>query len=427
MIRNKEINFRDFKESGSPQELSPVIRFLIRTISILKPGEVAYKLDFYERFLNYLRLIGLTALAKNPHALDEMNTIAESASNSFARFLIHFDLVLKQNGKWIVNPKYINLGMDLLIALTDKNETPVNVNLARAEQRLVNDFQFVKDLVGKYRQPDTEFKYITKHSRKWEQLIKSNKLDYEIRLSETLFHLWKFQSNCKISSPFDEAYYTESGRSAFRNFTKPLFRKYIRELSDQLQAPKVFDLGCGYGNYVELVRETFADSRVTGVEINPEVYQVTREKFSGDANVKIINTDFFELNTGNKYDFVLMNYVLFYFSREDQKKVLEKAASMLTEGGSILLCQYFSGIELLKEQLAAKQKELTLFKKIVMYYSHKILYANTLWNDSVDTFASAVKWDLFLQDLAESGLYINSITNADPYYYSLFVEIQKLS
>ena len=50
-----------------------------------------------------------------------------------------------------------------------------------------------------------------------------------------------------------------------------------------------------------------------------------------------------------------MNYVLFYFNSEEKKRVLEKAKSLLDENGSIVLCQYFSGIENLKKELAIKQ------------------------------------------------------------------------
>ncbi len=424
MIRNNELNFLSFNESSSPVELSASIRFLIRAIRFLKPGKMAYKLDFYERFLNYLRIIGLASLSQSQSVLDDLNAEDESTNHSFARFLIHLGLVEKQDSKWKVKAEYSSLAKDQLLALLEKSEKPAPTKLSEAERQLVDDFLHIRDLVKKYRQPETPFKHIRKHRKTWEKLVQSNQLDYEIRLSETLFHLWKFRSGNKIRSPFDEAYYTESGRSAFRNFTRPLFQKYISQLTSNLQHPKVFDLGCGYGNYVELVREIFPGSQLTGVEINPEVYHATREKFSTDANVEIINSDFFELNATKQYDFVLMNYVLFYFSQEDQKAVLRKAASLLNPGGSIVLCQYFSGIENLKEQLAERQKEFTLFKKIVMYYSDKILYANTLWNDSVDTFASAVKWDHFRQNLRESGLYIESATNADPYYYSLFVEIK---
>ncbi|MFV0592635.1 MAG: class I SAM-dependent methyltransferase [Draconibacterium sp.] len=424
MIRNKEINFQSFKELELPQELSPAIRFLIQTLRTLKLGTASYKLGFYERFLNYLRLIGLTALAKNPNALDEINATGGTGDNSFVRFLIHLKVVTKQDGKWLINPKLNSLSKNQLVSVIENAPNIPDQKYNRYEQTLVEDFGFVRELIKKYRQPEAEFKHIKKHRKTWEKLIKTNQLDYEIRLSETLFHLWKFESDVKIPSPFDEAYYTESGRSAFRNFTRPLFKKYIRELAEPLQDPQIFDLGCGYGNYVELVRETFPGSKVTGVEINPKVCKVTREKFSADTNVEIINTNFFEFNSHTKYDYVLMNYVLFYFGRDNQKRVLKKAASLLKPNGSVILCQYFSGIELLKEQLAAKQNELTLFKKIVMHYSDKILYANTLWNDSVDTFASAVKWDLFLKDLTEAGLYINSVTNADPYYYSLFIEMK---
>ena len=60
-----------------------------------------------------------------------------------------------------------------------------------------------------------------------------------------------------------------------------------------------------------------------------------------------------------------------------------------------------SGIEHMKKELAKQQGDYSVSKKIEMYYSDKVLYANTLWNDSVDTFAEAVKWDELKSLLSE--------------------------
>ena len=162
-----------------------------------------------------------------------------------------------------------------------------------------------------------------------------------------------------------------------------------------------------------------------GIEKNRMVAESTLLKFTGNPNVTIINDDFFAYGTDESYDFILMNYVLFYFDTDQQKEVINKAKSLLNRNGSILLCQYFSGIEPLKKLVAKKMGDYSVFKKVVMYYSDKILYANTLWNDSVDTFAAAVKWDPLLQNLTELGMHIESISPADKYFYSLFVEIKK--
>ncbi len=140
---------------------------------------------------------------------------------------------------------------------------------------------------------------------------------------------------------------------------------------------------------------------------------------------KLSTTIFFQYEPQRKYDVVLMNYVLFYFHFADKKRIIDKAKSMLADGSSIVLCQYYSGIEAMKSKLAKLQDENSTAKKIEMYYSDKILYANTLWNDSVDTFAEAVKWDEFKTIVSDTGLHITSITNADPFYYSLFVELKK--
>lgn len=78
---------------------------------------------------------------------------------------------------------------------------------------------------------------------------------------------------------------------------------------------------------------------------------------------------------------------------------------MLTRQGSIVVCQYLSGIESLKKSLVKKQRDYSMAKAIAMHYSDKVLYANTLWSDAVDTFSEAVKWNEFNQMIADTNLY----------------------
>lgn len=435
MINNKQIDFPSYTQNTQAVNLSFTQRFIVNLTRSFKTNATAYKLDYFERMLNYLRAIGLYVLSNNRHielrnpALPEAQelTFEDRITKSLSEFLIHFGIISFSGKKVVINKNYSSLLEEDRINKLIQNKGDLSgAQLNKKEKQIVNDFRFVLDLVMKYNTPDYMFQHISgKETRTWETLIKERKLDYEVRLCETLYHLVDLKIPQKIESPFDEAYYTESGQNAFKNFTQFRFLDCLKDITQENDKIQVFDLGCGYGNYVEVVQQNFPDAFITGIEKNPKVFADTSKKFANTKNVEIINDDFFQYEPERKYDVVLMNYVLFYFNYTDKKKIIDKAKSILDEGGSIVLCQYYSGIEAMKSKLAKLQQENSTAKKIEMYYSDKILYANTLWNDSVDTFAEAVKWDEFKTIVSEAGLHIASITNADPFYYSLFVELKE--
>ena len=434
MITKQEISFSNFAQAKKLARLNLLSRFIVNATRFLKLNQVAYKLDYFERMLNFMRLIGLYILSNNKSFEFKSKSLTKSnAENNKGRigqslleFLFHFEIIEYKQNQFVIKENYKRLLEQDIPKITIKsNDDLKNTSFYRKKKNLVNDFLFVKDIIRKYRDPQYALQHINKKRHVWESLIAEKKLDYEIRLSETLLNLTKLNIPHKIVSPFDEDYYTESGRNAFRNFTQFRFLEYFNKITTNKENIRVFDLGCGYGNYLEILNDNFSDISITGIEKNPKVYSSTLKKFENSKNVTVINDDFFKYTPDEKYDVILMNYVLFYFNSEEKKKVLEKAKNTIHNTGSIVLCQYFSGIEHLKKELAQKQKDYSAPKKIEMYYSDKILYANTLWNDAVDTFSEAVKWEEFKTIISELNLQINSMTNADKFYYSLFIELKK--
>ncbi len=436
MVTKKQIDFLKFSQGYKAVKKGFVSLTLVNILRLLKTSDTAYKIDFFERMLNYIKVIACETLANNNYEsiISETYSDFEQISNnkdiaSFVEFMLQFHILEFKSNKLNVNKKYSRLiHKNIVSEIIVSNGKPLGLKLTCYERKLVNDFLFISDLIEKYDNTDYRFKYIGLNYEKWESLLADKKLDYEIRLCKTFFNLVNLRLPKKIKSPFDEDFYTESGRNAFKNYTRYIFKTYLRKVSkgiNSLNSISVFDLGCGYGDYIGAVHEAFDNYTVTGVEINPAVYSETVNKFREIKNVEIINEDFFNYNPNQKYDVLLMNYVLFYFTKEEKQRVLGKAKSILNNNGSIILCQYMSGIEHMKKELAKQQGDYSVSKKIEMYYSDKVLYANTLWNDSVDTFAEAVKWDELKSLLSEQGLYIESMTNADRFYYSLFIEIKK--
>ena len=81
----------------------------------------------------------------------------------------------------------------------------------------------------------------------------------------------------------------------------------------------------------------------------------------------------------------------------------------------------------MKKQIAKKQRQWSVATRIGTYYGDKVLYANALWNEASDAFAQGESWGEFKRIIEKAGFEIESVTHADPYYYSLFVQIKKKS
>ena len=61
----------------------------------------------------------------------------------------------------------------------------------------------------------------------------------------------------------------------------------------------------------------FPKYSITGIEKNNKVFSNTNEKFNQTENVSIIHDDIFNLQSAEKFDVILINYVLFYFNKEE--------------------------------------------------------------------------------------------------------------
>ena len=433
MVTKQEINFPTFRQSFQFNSLNLSSQILVSALRLTKINDTAYKLDFFERMLNFLRIVALKALSNNTSENQQNNLTfklseiqkEDKTTQSYIEFLYHFSILKLKNNHLILDDSFkAFLEGDFLNNLVQNHASAENNALTKNGKKLVNDFLFVVDLIKKYNNPQYIFRHIHHNKNQWESLLSEKKLDYEVRLCETLYNLINLNIPEKIKSPFDEDYYTESGQNAFKNFTRFAFLDYLKNIKPEGKM-QVLDLGCGYGNYIEAVHSAYPNAAITGIELNPKVCSATRKKFEEIEHIEIINQDFFEYAPRKKYDVILMNYVLFYFNAQEKRRLIEKAKSMLSKNGSIIICQYFSGIEKLKKEIAQKQHEYSLTKKIEMYYSDKILYANILWNDAVDTFSEAVKWNEFQTIINKLGLRIESMVNADKFYYSFFIELKK--
>ena len=389
------------KKLRLPEKLSLLKQVAIHVFSRVNSVS-GLKAQFYRRLLGYMSFIGhkISQYPENQKALEKPYGDNARALNEL---LFHLDV----------------------LTLLDQNFKPKRSASSSAKlEAWENDYNFVRNLTALYRKtpPIGPFP----NSRKWQLLISRSQLDYEIRLSETLHELVNLHLPNKIPSPFSEAYYTESGRNAFHNFTRPRFTSLFRQLDQEHRIRQALDVGCGYGNYLQLLHELDPEMQITGLELQQDVYHETSQKFQRIDSIKVLNQNVLDWQTTERFDLILLNYVLFYFSRDDKRNLFEFLANRLTPNGTVLVCQYYAGIEKLKYALAKKQGNNGLGTSIEQFYANKILYANALWNQTASTFSEAEDWDKFNTDLNKAGLAVKRITNADRFYYSLFLEIKRI-
>ncbi len=425
-------------ELNTPERLMFPECFITYITKRLTRSNTALKLRFYPKILNFIRLISLYIIEKNKlwnivNDFPESNLFQKDQKNrilsSLINLLYHFEILITKDNHFLFDKKYRKINSEqkkAILSVIENDSMIIPKNISGNYLKMIKDFLFIRDLISRYRDSTYKFRYI-KQGKAWIAMLTEGNLDYEVRLCETLFHLSKLTLPDKIPSPFDESYYTESGRNAFNNFTKYRFGEIIEEINKTKPLSSLLDIGCGYGNYLSVAIEKLNTTNLTGIELQKKVFEETRSRFQDFSNVQILNIDFFDFNSHQKFDLVLLNYVLFYFNYHDKKRLFQKIAALLSEDGTIILCQYFQGIENLKRDLASKKNELSVSKKIEMFYGNKILYANTLWNDTADTFSESAIWSELLEILNESNLVIHSVINADSYYFSLFVAIKKKS
>lgn len=418
----------------TPTKLAVLEKLYINILKLSGKNRTGLKFVFFERMLNYVRMICLYIIKNN----DLYPIIAEKEINlplpgsphkeqmlqSLIELFYHIGIISIKENRYYFNAEYTSI-FDNEDNFTIERLKEYRMYTDSKGNKLFQDFLFVTDMIKKYRNGSYNLKHTKKNKSAWRKMIWEGWLDREIKLSETFYYLSKFSLGHKIKSPFSEDYFI-AGRNTFKNFTQYKFADIFKKIAPTKNGtPHVLDIGCGHGYYIEVLHKKFAHCHVTGLELKEGIYRTARQRLRGLDHIELINEDILRYKTSQKYQIILMNYILFYFNKYNLTRLLSKVNHLLSDDGSVLICQYFSGIEEIKLQLAKHQKEWSPAKKIEIFYSSKMLYAHKLWNDAADTFSESVSWDEFMTLIHDTGFQISSITNADNMYYALFIELKK--
>ncbi len=118
----------------------------------------------------------------------------------------------------------------------------------------------------------------------------------------------------------------------------PSDKDFLNHLVKFIEPPSgahLVDLGCGDGRVLHVFGRHYDDIRVTGVEIDPNLVRVARQKLSsiGDR-AKVIKGDLFKENL-ERYDIIYA-----YLTRDALSHMRNKLIRFLYEGGLLVTHDY---------------------------------------------------------------------------------------
>jgi trans-aconitate methyltransferase len=420
---------------------APVLRKPLVALASVLAGrtETGRRLQFFERFLNLSRAVCLHLLHRNGlgeyFALRLADAAAESIAARLRRCLVEVlcqtGMAAPQDDTLRLRPSYAryrDFSLEpLLHAFGQGRWSAVQQHLQTAPaHRLLRDVAFMLALAGLRRGQAIEAGLLQRLGidTRWVRRVSDKTLDYEIRLSEVILELRQTNLREKLVSTLSEAYFTESGRLAFAQFTQPRFLEVVAFLAAQRPLATVLDIGCGYGDYIAALLDT-GPWQMTGIERQVSVFAEARRRFTGNSRVCLVNQDVLEYQPEAPLDLVLLNYVLPYLSRPEQEQLFRQLYQWLRPSGTVLVGQYYPGLEVLKEHLARALGDTAIRRRIERYYANLAVSLNAFSDEAFSLFQSAARWEPFMQLLSDTGFEVAYLTPADRYYYSLFVVIRK--
>lgn len=100
----------------------------------------------------------------------------------------------------------------------------------------------------------------------------------------------------------------------------------------------VLDLGCGHAGYLQKIASKRPGLKLTGVEKNKEVYEEALKRCSGfDGCIELFQGDLKEFEPKEAVELIMMNNLLYYFPPVERIKIMEKASTLLSEAGTLVI------------------------------------------------------------------------------------------
>ena len=81
----------------------------------------------------------------------------------------------------------------------------------------------------------------------------------------------------------------------------------------------ILEPSCGSGEYITALNSIYPDINITGIEYNKTIYDTISSHFN-KTNINIINADYLQYNSSNKYDLIIGNPPYYVMKKDDVSK-----------------------------------------------------------------------------------------------------------
>jgi S-adenosylmethionine-diacylgycerolhomoserine-N-methlytransferase len=116
--------------------------------------------------------------------------------------------------------------------------------------------------------------------------------------------------------------------------------RLINQIAKTVSPSSILEIGCGTGVNLIKLNELFPDSKITGLDVSPEMLQVARTKTSRNANITLINEMFDQHMSLPMFDLILCSYTA--STVPNLSLFLSAIATHLTEQGHFACVDFHS-------------------------------------------------------------------------------------
>jgi S-adenosylmethionine-diacylgycerolhomoserine-N-methlytransferase len=116
--------------------------------------------------------------------------------------------------------------------------------------------------------------------------------------------------------------------------------RLINQIAKTLSPSSILEIGCGTGVNLIKLNKLFPDSKITGLDVSPEMLQVARTKISRNANITLINDMFDQHTSLPTFDLILCSYTA--STVPNLRLFLSAIATHLTDQGHFACVDFHS-------------------------------------------------------------------------------------
>jgi len=156
---------------------------------------------------------------------------------------------------------------------------------------------------------------------------KLENLEHDNKNMRDIFNKVKENFECKLD--FD--YFSFSKK--FGGSTETIKKIYSQYIPSFINCKRVLDLGCGTGQFLELLTEN--GIKAEGVDSDPNMVSICKAKGLTATTSDIL--EYLENIEPNSFDGMFMGHVIEHFSNEKKIKLLKKCFDKLCQGGILII------------------------------------------------------------------------------------------